>query len=107
MNTPKPYFKHHVFFCTNLRDDGAQCCGASGGQKMRDYLKQKVKKSNLKGPGKCRINTAGCMDRCDEGPVLVVYPEAVWYTYVDESDIDEIFDVHLKQGHIVERLRLK
>ena len=74
---------------------------------MRNYLKAKVKKANMNGPGKCRINTAGCMDRCDEGPVLVVYPEGVWYTYVDESDLDEIFDVHLKQGRIVERLRLK
>jgi (2Fe-2S) ferredoxin len=107
MNTPKLHFKHHVFFCTNQREDGAQCCGASGGQKMRDYLKAKVKKAHLNGPGKYRINTAGCMDRCDEGPLLVVYPEGVWYTYVDESDIDEIFDVHLKQGRIVERLRLK
>lgn len=74
---------------------------------MRDYLKAKVKKAHMNGPDKCRINTAGCMDRCDEGPVLVVYPEGVWYTYVDESDIDEIFDVHLKQGRIVDRLRLK
>ena len=49
----------------------------------------------------------GGLGRCDEGPVLVVYPEGVWYTYVDESDIDEIFDVHLKQGRTVERLRLK
>jgi len=103
----KPYYKHHVFFCTNQRDDGAQCCGASGGQQMRDYLKKKSKHANLAGKGKCRINSAGCLDRCDEGPVLVVYPEGVWYTYVDESDIDEIFDVHLKQGLIVERLRLK
>jgi len=47
------------------------------------------------------------MDRCDEGPVLVVYPEGVWYTYVDETDIDEIFEVHLKQGRVVDRLQLK
>ncbi|HEY9099999.1 MAG TPA: (2Fe-2S) ferredoxin domain-containing protein [Thiobacillus sp.] len=103
----KPFYKYHVFFCTNQRDDGAQCCGAAGGQQMRDYMKKKSKKANLAGKGKCRINSAGCLDRCNEGPVLVVYPEGVWYTYVDESDIDEIFDVHLKQGKIVERLQLK
>lgn len=103
----KPYFKHHVFFCTNERDDGAKCCGASGGQHMRDYLKKKVKLADLNGEGKCRINSAGCMDRCDEGPLLVVYPEGTWYTYVDETDIDEIFDLHLKQGRIVKRLQLK
>lgn len=102
-----PHFSHHVFFCTNQRDDGAKCCGESGGQAMRDYLKKKVKQADLNGPGKCRINSAGCMDRCDEGPVLVVYPEAVWYTWVDQSDIDEIFEEHLKHGRVVERLLLK
>ena len=103
----KPYFTHHVFFCTNQRDDGAPCCGVSGGQQMRDYMKKKAKQAHLTGAGKCRINSAGCMDRCDEGPVMVVYPEGVWYTYVDETDIDEIFEQHLKHGHIVERLQLK
>jgi (2Fe-2S) ferredoxin len=107
MTAPDPYYRYHVFFCTNTRDDGAKCCGAAGGQAMRDYLKKKVKAANLRGAGLCRINTAGCMDRCDEGPVLVVYPQGVWYTYVDESDIDEIFEEHLRHGRIVERLRIK
>ena len=101
------YFKHHVFFCTNQRDDGAKCCGASGGQAMRDYTKQKIKVLNMNGAGKCRINSAGCMDRCSEGPLLVVYPEAVWYTYVDTEDIDEIITEHLQNGRIVDRLLLK
>ena len=102
----KPYFKHHVFFCTNQRDDGAACCGASGGQTMRDYLKKKIKHANLNGAGKCRINSAGCMDRCDQGPVVVVYPEGVWYTYVDEEDVDEILHEHLQHGRVVERLKI-
>ncbi|MHB0992194.1 MAG: (2Fe-2S) ferredoxin domain-containing protein [Burkholderiales bacterium] len=101
------YYKYHVFFCTNQRDDGAQCCGASGGQTMRDYAKRKIKNLDLNGEGQCRINTAGCMDRCDEGPVLAVYPEGIWYTYVDEQDIDEIISEHLQHGRIVERLQLK
>lgn len=101
------YFKHHVFFCTNQREDGAKCCGASGGQQMRDYAKKKIKSLDLNGAGKCRINTAGCMDRCDEGPLLVIYPEEIWYTYIDEQDIDEIIESHLQHGQIVERLQLK
>ena len=55
-------------------------------------------------PGKVRVNKAGCLDRCAAGPVAVVYPEAVWYTYVDQQDIDEIVESHLKHGRIVERL---
>jgi (2Fe-2S) ferredoxin len=57
-------------------------------------------------PGKVRINSAGCLDRCEQGPVLVIYPEAVWYTYVDKEDIDEIIDQHLVNGRVVERLKV-
>jgi (2Fe-2S) ferredoxin len=53
-----------------------------------------------------RVNKAGCLGRCDEGPVLVVYPDNVWYTYVDKEDIDDIIDNHLVHGRVVERLRL-
>ena len=60
----------------------------------------------LSGPGKVRVNKAGCMDRCEEGPVCVVYPEATWYTYVDELDVDEIIDSHIVNGEPVERLKL-
>ena len=73
---------------------------------MRDYAKQKVKELKLSGPGKARVNSAGCLDRCDEGPVVVVYPEAVWYTYLDRQDIDEIISEHVQNGRIVERLRI-
>jgi (2Fe-2S) ferredoxin len=60
----------------------------------------------MNGPGKIRINKAGCLDRCEEGPVLVVYPEGIWYTYIDEEDIDEIVDSHLIAGKPVERLKI-
>jgi (2Fe-2S) ferredoxin len=73
---------------------------------MRDYAKKRVKELGLAGPGSARVNQAGCMDRCEEGPVLVVYPEAVWYTYVDRADVDEIIEEHLRNGRIVERLRI-
>ncbi|MCC7549776.1 MAG: NAD(P)H-dependent oxidoreductase subunit E [Burkholderiales bacterium] len=100
------YFNHHVFFCCNQRDDGRACCNNHGAQQLRDYAKQRVKELGLSGPGKARINQAGCLDRCEEGPVVVVYPEAVWYTYVDREDIDEIIEEHLRHGRVVERLRI-
>ncbi|TCO83317.1 (2Fe-2S) ferredoxin [Plasticicumulans lactativorans] len=100
------YFRHHVFFCTNQRDDGRQACEQCGASAVRDHAKARVKALGLSGAGGVRINTAGCLDRCAEGPVLVIYPEAVWYTYVDTDDIDEIIDVHLREGRIVERLKI-
>ena len=100
------YYEKHVFFCTNVREDGGPCCSNHGAQEMRDYAKEKVKSLGLSGPGKIRINAAGCLDRCKEGPVVVVYPEAVWYTYVDREDIDEIIREHLQHGRVVERLKI-
>jgi (2Fe-2S) ferredoxin len=100
------YYRHHVFFCCNQREDGRACCNNHGAQAMRDYAKMRVKELALAGPGKSRINQAGCLDRCEEGPVVVVYPEEVWYTYVDRADIDEIIEEHLQNGRIVERLRI-
>ena len=71
-----------------------------------DHCKSLVKAARLNGPGGVRVNKAGCLDRCAGGPVAVVYPEAVWYTYVDRHDIDEIVQSHLVEGKVVERLRL-
>lgn len=73
---------------------------------MRDYLKRRVKELKLSGLGGVRINTAGCLDRCTEGPVIVVYPESIWYTYVDTEDLEEILREHLTHGRVVERLKL-
>lgn len=100
------YYRYHVFFCTNLRADGSQCCQQYGAQAARDYAKQRIKSLKMAGKGGVRINNAGCLDRCAEGPVLVVYPEGVWYTYVDNEDIDEIIDEHLVGGRVVERLQI-
>ena len=88
------YYERHIFFCCNQRDgDERPSCNAKGASAMRDYAKQ-------------RVNMAGCLDRCEEGPCIVVYPEAVWYTYVDRADIDEIVEEHLRHGRVVERLRI-
>ena len=100
------YYKRHVFFCCNQRDPPENCCNNHGSGKMQAYAKQRIKELGLDGKGKVRINKAGCLDRCDEGPVLVVYPDAVWYTYVDRHDIDEIIDSHIVHGRVVERLRI-
>jgi len=83
--------------------------GGGGGPRNRDrealdHCKARVKAAGLAGPGQVRVNKAGCLDRCAAGPVAVVYPEAVWYTYVDTDDIDEIVESHLKNGKVVERL---
>lgn len=103
-NTMTNYFEHHVFFCLNQREDGAACCMDKGAEAAFDHMKARIKKLKLNGQGKVRINRAGCFDRCGEGPLLVVYPQAVWYTFVDHDDIDEIIDSHLIGGKVVERL---
>ena len=102
------YYRQHLFFCTNERPEGAErpSCGHCDSDRLRAYLKAKVKEFGLhQGGERVRVNSAGCLDRCEEGPCLVVYPEGVWYTYVDE-DLDEIFESHLRNGRVVERLRL-
>ena len=101
------HFDKHVFFCTNQRENGKACCGNHNATNARNYVKTKVRElgiSNSK--NSIRINAAGCLDRCDDGPVIVIYPEATWYTFVDESDLDEIIVEHLQHGRIVERLKI-
>ena len=101
------YYERHVFFCENHRDEADRaCCARHGASGMRDYCKAQVKAKGLAGAGKVRVNKAGCLDRCEEGPCVVVYPEGVWYTYVDKADIDEIVEEHLANGRVVERLRI-
>lgn len=103
----KPYYQHHVFFCLNSREPGERtCCAAKGAQAAQEHAKRRIKELKLSGPGQVRINKAGCLDRCEEGPVVVVYPEGTWYTYVDTQDIDEIIDSHLVDGKVVERLKI-
>ncbi len=98
------HYQYHVFFCLNQREDGANCCTQHGAESAFDYMKAQVKKNHLNGKGKVRINRAGCLDRCSQGPLMVIYPQAVWYTFVDNADIDEIIQRHLQHGEIVQRL---
>ena len=98
------YYERHIFFCLNERKGGEECCAHHHALEAFDRCKSLVKAAGLAGPGQVRVNKSGCLDRCSAGPVAVVYPEGVWYSYVDTSDIDEIVESHLKNGRVVTRL---
>lgn len=103
---PPLYYRLHVFCCTNRRPDGHPrgSCAAKGSEPLRDYLKARAKELGL---GDVRINSAGCLDRCGLGPVLLIYPEGVWYRYDSAEDLDEILVTHLQKGDRVNRLLLR
>ena len=98
-------FRCHVFVCTNLRapDDPRGCCRDKGSLRLRNYMKQRAKEMGL---ADVRINLAGCLDRCEHGPSVVVYPEGVWYTLADEGAADVILTRHLLGREPVDRLRM-
>ncbi|MDN5863738.1 MAG: (2Fe-2S) ferredoxin domain-containing protein [Gammaproteobacteria bacterium] len=100
------YYRRHLFICVNERDTDRVCCAQRGSVAVRAHAKRRLKELGLSGPGKFRANACGCTDRCEEGPIAVVYPDAVWYSYEDAEDMDEIIDRHLVGGEPVERLRL-
>jgi len=103
---PAPYYRLHVFCCTNRRADGHPrgSCAARGSEPLRDYLKQKARAAGIED---VRINAAGCLDRCELGPTMVIYPEGVWYRYETREDVDEILESHIKNGVRVGRLILR
>lgn len=104
MSDSKSYYERHIFFCLNQREGGEASCAQHRAQAAFDRCKSQAKALGLSGVGKVRVNKAGCLDRCAGGPIAVVYPEAVWYSYVDEHDIDEIVQSHLRDGIVVQRL---
>jgi (2Fe-2S) ferredoxin len=99
-------FEHHVFICTNERDESASrpSCLNEGAKKLKSAFKDAVKDAGLKHA--IRANELGCLDQCEHGPVVVVYPDAVWYGFVKVADVQEIVTEHLVHGRPVERLRL-
>jgi (2Fe-2S) ferredoxin len=102
-----PKYEHHIFVCENYRDpsDPRGCCSAKGSKEIRAALKKEIKHRGLK--GKVRANAAGCLDECQHGPVIVIYPEAVWYKNVSIDDVDEIIESHIIHNQPVARLLLK
>jgi (2Fe-2S) ferredoxin len=103
---PALFYKAHVFVCTNEREPGHPrgCCKEKGSVDLRDYMKAKAKELGIKN---VRINNAGCLDRCELGPNMVIYPEGVWYRASNFEEIDEVLQKHLIEGGRVERLMLK
>jgi len=100
---PPPYARH-VFVCLNERtaEDPRGCCLARGGAAVRDAFKAELKARNL--ARTIRTNVAGCLDACEHGVTVVVYPEAIWYGGVRPEDVREIVEEHLVGGRPVERL---
>ena len=103
---PASYYDAHVFCCTNRRADGHPrgSCAERGGEALRDYMKSKAKALGL---NNVRINSSGCLDRCELGPTMVIYPEGVWYSVSTREEIDEVLEKHLVEGGRVERLMLQ
>jgi (2Fe-2S) ferredoxin len=99
-------FQRHVFICTNERgpDDPRGCCRARGSEQVVEAFRKSLHARGLKRI--VRANKSGCLDQCEHGPTVVVYPEAVWYGGVTLADVDEIVDAHLVGGTPVTRLRL-
>ncbi len=95
----------HVFCCTHKRPDGHTrgSCGAKGSQRLSDAM---CRRGMATGLVRIRINHAGCLNMCEHGPVMVIYPQGTWYRYESEQDVDEILTQHVKRGRIVERLLL-
>jgi (2Fe-2S) ferredoxin len=102
---PEAFYRVHVFCCVNERpnDHPRGCCKAKGSQELRDYMKARAKALRLR---RVRINASGCLDRCELGPTMVIYPEGVWYSYRTTEDVDEILQTHVVGGGRVRRLML-
>lgn len=102
---PPLFYRKHVFVCLNERAPGHPrgCCREKGAVALRTYMKQKVGERGLEG---VRVNQALCLDRCELGPNMVIYPEGTWYRFESEADIDEIIETHLAAGERVDRLML-
>ena len=100
------FYEHHISMCTNVRPEGHPrgCCAAGGSEKLRGYAREKARQLGIES---IRCNASGCLDRCELGPTVVIYPEGVWYSVASKEDIDEVLQTHLVQGGRVERLMLQ
>ena len=101
------FFERHVFFCTNKRPEGHPkgCCASKNSTVLRAYMKKKTKE--LVSDKKIRINASGCLDHCEFGPTLVVYPDNVWYSCKTQEDVDQVINEHLINDRIAENLQIK
>jgi (2Fe-2S) ferredoxin len=99
-----PKFRSHIFICCNQREAGNSrgCCDPTGKEKLRDAFKQEIKKRKL-GP-LIRANKAGCLDQCELGPTVVIYPQGIWYGHVTPDDVPRILDETVIGGRILDDL---
>ena len=100
-------YARHIFVCENTRPESDErgCCSAKGGVELRAAFKEAVTRYKLY--GSVRANKAGCLDACQYGCTVVVYPDGVWYGGVTLDDVDEIMQTHIIGGTPVERLRIQ
>lgn len=99
------YYRQHVFVCTNQRPEGRACCQDHGAESAREQIKNALKVQYLHGKGEIRVSSSGCLGRCTEGPVMVVYPQGDWYSWKSEQDLSEIIQA-LIDGEQAERLMI-
>ncbi|GAB5388730.1 MAG: NAD(P)H-dependent oxidoreductase subunit E [Alphaproteobacteria bacterium] len=102
---PDPYYDLHIFGCINERPEGHErgSCARQGALKLVNYLKARAKEKGVSG---IRVNKSMCLDRCELGPVFVIYPEGIWYHANSTQDMDQILDQHIIGGQPVKRLML-
>ncbi|SFV86078.1 Ferredoxin, 2Fe-2S [hydrothermal vent metagenome] len=100
------HYAQHIFFCNNIRKDGKICCSQFGAKTAYRYVKDKCRNENKFGKGKIGVSESRCLGRCESGPVAVVYPDNIWYQYIDEEDLDDIITEHLVGGKPVKRLQI-
>jgi (2Fe-2S) ferredoxin len=96
--------QRHLFICMNERPAGHPrgCCAGKGAGEVLAALKLALRRRGL--DDRVRGNKAGCLDACESGVSLVIYPEGVWYGGVTPADADEIVESHVVGGKVVERL---
>lgn len=99
-------FDIHLFICCNRREPGHArgCCDPTGSETLQKAFKKALAERGLS--RRIRANKSGCLDQCEHGPTVVVYPDAVWYSGVTIGDVSQIIEEHIIGGRPVERLRL-
>lgn len=109
LGDPSDFYRAHIFVCTNERPDNHPrgSCARKGAEKLRNYMKARAKELGMGLEDGVRVNNAGCLERCELGPTIVIYPEGIWYRAETFADIDEILETHVKQGGRVTRLLLR
>ncbi|MCP5462880.1 MAG: (2Fe-2S) ferredoxin domain-containing protein [bacterium] len=105
MNSEPLFYQRHIFVCTHSRtsEHSRPCCASLASDDLRIYMKKRCKELKVR---RVRVNSSGCLNRCECGPVMVIYPEGVWYSFSCKEDIDEVIQSHLIGNRIVTHLQL-